>query len=448
MEFSIVIPTRDRPDTLRHSLATIIEQPGDDYEIVVADNSASPEAANIVERAHHINRRVKYTHSDEPLSMAENFERGLEQSSGRYVTFIGDDDGLVPSALELARKILAVSQCTVLSWDTHYYWWPDTIISSHANLLYADVGDATVGWRDSTDVSRDFFNSDDPENFVILPMIYRGFVRRDLIQEAKRRYGYYFRPAALSPDIWLTPDAASGVVNLRLADHFVHLRRPLTICGMSGHSTGLAFLERSRGERRRADFLKSQGKTLDQLCHPSLIASPNFHIIMASTKLWLKECYFSDRHDLRIDLGGVVRAMIRSLNADPHAYEANLADALTLARKVGVFVDPKDIPPKIISPIAAGGKRSPGPFVNERNRVCIAIDCDAARIYNVADAARFAEAVSPSCGDDRIAQLSSCVMPHQSSSPKHPTSRGKVSRNDPCPCGSGKKYKHCHGQLA
>ncbi|MDI1300702.1 MAG: preprotein translocase subunit SecA [bacterium] len=25
---------------------------------------------------------------------------------------------------------------------------------------------------------------------------------------------------------------------------------------------------------------------------------------------------------------------------------------------------------------------------------------------------------------------------------------GKVGRNDPCPCGSGKKYKHCHGQLS
>jgi preprotein translocase subunit SecA len=24
----------------------------------------------------------------------------------------------------------------------------------------------------------------------------------------------------------------------------------------------------------------------------------------------------------------------------------------------------------------------------------------------------------------------------------------KVGRNDPCPCGSGKKYKHCHGKLA
>jgi preprotein translocase subunit SecA len=24
----------------------------------------------------------------------------------------------------------------------------------------------------------------------------------------------------------------------------------------------------------------------------------------------------------------------------------------------------------------------------------------------------------------------------------------KVGRNDPCPCGSGKKFKHCHGQLS
>ena len=23
----------------------------------------------------------------------------------------------------------------------------------------------------------------------------------------------------------------------------------------------------------------------------------------------------------------------------------------------------------------------------------------------------------------------------------------KVGRNDPCPCGSGKKYKHCHGKM-
>jgi len=31
--------------------------------------------------------------------------------------------------------------------------------------------------------------------------------------------------------------------------------------------------------------------------------------------------------------------------------------------------------------------------------------------------------------------------------PADPATWGKVSRNAPCPCGSGKKYKHCHGRL-
>jgi preprotein translocase subunit SecA len=30
--------------------------------------------------------------------------------------------------------------------------------------------------------------------------------------------------------------------------------------------------------------------------------------------------------------------------------------------------------------------------------------------------------------------------------PKDPSTWGKVARNAPCPCGSGKKYKHCHGK--
>jgi preprotein translocase subunit SecA len=29
--------------------------------------------------------------------------------------------------------------------------------------------------------------------------------------------------------------------------------------------------------------------------------------------------------------------------------------------------------------------------------------------------------------------------------PEDPTTWGKVGRNDTCPCGSGKKFKHCHG---
>jgi preprotein translocase subunit SecA len=32
--------------------------------------------------------------------------------------------------------------------------------------------------------------------------------------------------------------------------------------------------------------------------------------------------------------------------------------------------------------------------------------------------------------------------------PKDPATWGRIARNAPCPCGSGKKYKHCHGQVA
>ncbi len=31
--------------------------------------------------------------------------------------------------------------------------------------------------------------------------------------------------------------------------------------------------------------------------------------------------------------------------------------------------------------------------------------------------------------------------------PADPETWGKTGRNAPCPCGSGKKYKHCHGRL-
>ncbi len=39
--------------------------------------------------------------------------------------------------------------------------------------------------------------------------------------------------------------------------------------------------------------------------------------------------------------------------------------------------------------------------------------------------------------------------PGDDETPRQPAQAGpKVGRNDPCPCGSGKKYKHCHGKLS
>ena len=38
--------------------------------------------------------------------------------------------------------------------------------------------------------------------------------------------------------------------------------------------------------------------------------------------------------------------------------------------------------------------------------------------------------------------------PERNIDPKDPSTWGRVSRNAPCPCGSGKKYKRCHGALS
>jgi preprotein translocase subunit SecA len=38
--------------------------------------------------------------------------------------------------------------------------------------------------------------------------------------------------------------------------------------------------------------------------------------------------------------------------------------------------------------------------------------------------------------------------PAQAEPPKPVKAAAKIGRNDPCPCGSGKKYKKCHGTAA
>src|SRR5258706_235826 len=66
-KFSILIPTRDRPATLRHTLATVLSQPGEDYEVVVADNCGTPETRQLIDQNAH--PKLRYTRSEEILPM-------------------------------------------------------------------------------------------------------------------------------------------------------------------------------------------------------------------------------------------------------------------------------------------------------------------------------------------------------------------------------------------
>src|ERR1700754_3264046 len=56
----------------------------------------------------------------------------------------------------------------------------------------------------------------------------------------------------------------------------------------------------------------------------------------------------------------------------------------------------------------------------------------------------------PNTGEDEMAFAGASLVPQAAADrdPKNPASWGKVGRNEDCPCGSGKKYKHCHGRYA
>ncbi|MDD9874047.1 MAG: SEC-C metal-binding domain-containing protein, partial [Gammaproteobacteria bacterium] len=64
-----------------------------------------------------------------------------------------------------------------------------------------------------------------------------------------------------------------------------------------------------------------------------------------------------------------------------------------------------------------------------------------------------AEAAAPTAAADTAATPpappgapSSLSQPSQPSQPFVRTGK-KIGRNEPCPCGSGKKFKQCHGKI-
>jgi preprotein translocase subunit SecA len=65
--------------------------------------------------------------------------------------------------------------------------------------------------------------------------------------------------------------------------------------------------------------------------------------------------------------------------------------------------------------------------------------------------------LNPATGEDELAMseavatlarnAGAAMSPAVARDPRDPTTWGKVGRNEACPCGSGKKFKHCHGRF-
>ena len=94
LSYTVIIPTLNRPEDLRHALDSIFRQTFYPQEIIVVDQSSTQETSRLVQQmkkqADSLQIRLLYLKFFPPgLTRARN--EGIVHASGDYITFLDDD---------------------------------------------------------------------------------------------------------------------------------------------------------------------------------------------------------------------------------------------------------------------------------------------------------------------------------------------------------------------
>lgn len=224
---NIVIPTRERADTLVHTLATAVAQDSDRVVIWVSDNASSPATREAVESFG--DPRIRYLNTGERLSMSHNFEFALSHIDAGWISLIGDDDGLLPNRIEPVVKVLEESGLKALSSETCFYNWPGAIGEREAAMTVplgsgTRVVDSRTTMADQLTLVR--HKEKQPQTYT------GGIVHTDVIKAVKSKKGAFFQSQI--------PDVYSGYAINAVEPQFLYSAAPFAILGRSRHSNGKA----------------------------------------------------------------------------------------------------------------------------------------------------------------------------------------------------------------
>jgi glycosyltransferase involved in cell wall biosynthesis len=247
---SIVIPTRNRLETASLCVRQVLAFEDPDLEVVVQDCSDTLVLQDWL--SHHIcDGRLKYRHAGRAVSMTENWNLAMQAVSGRYVTFIGDDDGVSPEAVPIARWAEARGIDTVTAAGPFFYWpnFPNPLIAGR--IVFGDYRLAVVFPNNQRELAR--CASSGGERIENLPSIYYGLVSSEAMTRLRERSGTWFD--SFAPDYY-TNFALAGV-----ATRSVVIDYPLFIIGKSGKSNTARTI-RSESHQHLEEYAHS---TLDDL---------------------------------------------------------------------------------------------------------------------------------------------------------------------------------------
>lgn len=229
---SVVMPTHARARYAKHAIRSVLAVDSPELQLVVHDTSDDRALADDV--AGIRDPRLRYVHCHEPLSMTENHNRAMALAEGEYVCLIGDDDSILPEALDAARWAARHGVPAIAPEVVANYAWPDfrsrAFGAGHAGRLYLKRRFGSIERRHAradlqAALGRAALGTDG------LPKVYHGLVARNVMERVRERGGAYFY--GTSPDV-------SGAVGIAtLIDDYVWIDHPLTLPGASaGSNTG------------------------------------------------------------------------------------------------------------------------------------------------------------------------------------------------------------------
>ena len=333
MLYSFVIPTRERHDVLTGTIRSILNQTRSNFEIVVMDNASTPDTKGVVDSFQ--SPHIRYFRAPDRLAMTDNWELALQQTSGDYITVLGDDDGALPDSVEIAEEIHKVWPGALLSWRPLVYFWPNCFIPAYRNLVHMHFG-SRVEERNTKVLLKDVYAC--RKTYEELPSLYSSFVPRSLIEKVRTKYGRYF--------LGQSPDIVSGLINAWTVEACVYSYRALGVRGISHHSTGTSnsFPDIENGPSIL--FNKEvKGSAWDEALHEKLAGNFIVEVIIASEILRFREKYFPDNREIQPDMNGFLKWFCNSAPRYITRYDDVKKAIHEMAQKNGVDPRSVKIPP-------------------------------------------------------------------------------------------------------